>query len=142
MKRSFIITGTIIALLTLSGCGIISGESETDLNGTAWTLESFGGKSLIGDSAMTATFEAGEVNGSASCNHYFGSYKIKGDLITIEGLGWTEMACMDPEGIMEQESTIMAMLSTTVSYKIEGGRLHLQLEGNEELVFSPLENTD
>lgn len=141
MKRTTTLISVII-MLVLSGCGILSGGSDTDLNGTAWSLESYGGKNLIGDSAMTATFEAGEVSGSASCNHYFGSYKIKGDQITVEGLGWTEMACMDPEGIMEQESTIMAMLSTTVSYKIEGGRLHLQLEGSEELVFSALENTD
>ncbi len=142
MKRTSTLIAVIFIMLALGGCGIVPGGSETDLNGTAWTLESYGGKSLIGDSAMTATFEAGEVSGSASCNHYFGSYKINGDQITVDGLGWTEMACMDPEGIMEQESTIMAMLSTTVSYKIEEGRLHLQLEGGEELVFSPLDNTD
>lgn len=142
MKKSIILITLIFALLTLSGCAIIAGDSGSGLDGTAWTLESYGGKTLIGETAMTANFDSGEVTGSTSCNHYFGSYKVKGEQFTVEGLGWTEMACMDPEGIMEQESTIMAMLSTTVSYVIQGGKLHLQLESGDELVFSPLESTD
>lgn len=140
MKRPIIFLGAVLILLTLSGCGIFSGGSEADLNGTSWTLESYGGKNLINDTAMTADFQSGEVSGSASCNHYFGSYKLKGNQITVEGLGWTEMACMNPEGIMEQESAIMSMLSQAASYSIEGGKLHIQIEGGEELVFLSLDN--
>jgi heat shock protein HslJ len=140
MKKSILYLGTILISLALSSCGLFTGGSGTDLNGTAWTLESYGGESLISDTTMTANFESGEVSGSASCNHYFGSYQIKGDQITMEGLGWTEMACMDPEGIMEQEQAIMSLLSSAISYGIEGGKLHLQIESGEELIFSSLDN--
>ena len=140
MKKTFLIFVGLIILISLSGCGIFSGEAGSGLNGTSWTMESYGGKSLLGDRAMTAIFESGEVSGSTSCNHYFGSYQTKGDQLTFGGMGWTEMACMDPEGIMEQESTIMSMLSQTVSYSIEGGKLYLQIDGGEVLVFVPLEN--
>ena len=139
MKRVNLIIGTVLILLTLSACSGAAGGSEADLNGTAWTLESYGGKSLISGTTMTANFSSGEINGSASCNQYFGSYEVKGDQISLEGLGWTEMACLNPEGIMEQESAIMAMLAKAVNYQIEGGKLRLEVEGGEELVFSPLE---
>ena len=126
--------------LALSSCGLFSGGSGADLNGTAWTLESYGGKSLISDTTMTANFESGEVSGSASCNHYFGAYQLKGDQISVEGLGWTEMACMNPDGIMGQEQTIMSLLSKAVSYGIESGKLRLQIESGEELIFLSLDN--
>ena len=140
MKRAILIISAIVLLLALSGCDLFTGGSGAELNGTSWTLESYGGKNLISGSTMTAIFEAGEVSGSASCNHYFGSFQTKGDQITIEGLGWTEMACMDPEGIMEQESAIMSMLGKSASYLIEGSKLEIRTESGEDLVFVPLDN--
>jgi len=142
MKRTFGLITAVFVLLALSGCGLLTGGSGNDLHGTFWTLESYGGKSLLIDTRMTASFESGEISGSASCNHYFASYQAKGNQISIAGVGWTEMACMDPEGIMEQESTIMSMLSKAISYSIEGGKLHLQIESGEVLVFLPIESVD
>ena len=139
MKRKVLLIGSLVFLFALSACAGLPGGSEDDLNGTSWTLESYGGESLIRETAMTADFSSGEVRGSASCNQYFGAYKVNGDRITLEGLGWTEMACLNPEGIMEQEMAIMTMLAKAVSYQIEGGKLRLQVEGGEQLVFSPLE---
>ena len=140
MKNNLFVLGVCLVVLALTGCGLFSGGPEADLDGTSWTLEMYGGEPLIAGTAMTAEFAAGEIRGSASCNQYFGSYEISGDQITLEGLGWTEMACMDPEGIMQQESAIMAMLSKATSYRIEGGKLYFQVNGGEELVFSALEN--
>ena len=88
---------------------------------------------------MTALFEAGEVNGSASCNHYFGSYKTKGNQIQIEGLGWTEMACMDPEGIMQQEQQLMSLFSQAATYFIQGQVLQITTISGELLIFQYLE---
>ena len=139
MKRILLIISAIFILLTLTSCAVFSGGLGNDLNGTSWTLESYGGKNLLDNSTMTAIFESGEVSGSASCNHYFGAYKIKGNQFSVEGLGWTEMACMDPEGIMQQEQNIMAMLGDSASYIIEGNTLLIQTTGGEELVFIPLD---
>lgn len=140
MKKSIFILGALLISLALSSCGLFSGGANAELNGTSWTLESYGGKNLISDTAMTANFESGEISGSASCNHYFGSYRVQGDQFSVEGLGWTEMACMDPEGIMEQEQTIMSLLSTAISFNIEGEKLFLQVESGEELIFSALDS--
>jgi len=132
----------ILTTLVLSSCGVLPIGSNSDLSGTAWTLVSLNGNDLIPGSAMTAFFESGSVSGSASCNHYFGGYKIKGDQIEIEGLGWTEMACMDPEGIMEQEQQVMSLLSRAVTYSIQGQVLQIISDTGEVLVFQQVDNLD
>lgn len=140
MKKINITLGAILILLALSGCGIggnSAAGSEADLSGTSWTLESYGGKSLLDETAMTARFLLGEITGTTSCNQYFGAYQAKGDQLTIEDLGWTEMACLNPEGIMEQERDIMALLSDTASYELEGDTLRLQTSTGEVLNFTP-----
>jgi heat shock protein HslJ len=142
MKKYSLVFISISIVLVISGCGIFSGSLGNDLNGTSWTLESYGGKSLLGDRAMTAIFESKEVSGSASCNHYFGAYKISGNQFSVDGLGWTEMACMDPEGIMQQEQEIMAMLGDSASYMINGDNLIISTSNGDQLVFLPLEITD
>jgi len=88
---------------------------------------------------MTANFKEREISGSASCNHYFGSYKIKGDQIAIDGLGWTEMACLDPEGIMEQEQVIMKILSGAETISLQDNLLNIRSKSGEILLFAPLE---
>jgi heat shock protein HslJ len=139
MKKAIYYLATILILLAISGCGIIPGGAEADLDGTAWSLISYGGTNVISGTNMTAKFNQSEINGSTGCNTYFGSYQSKGDQLTIKEMGWTEMACMDPEGVMEQEMDIMSLLSKTVSFEIEGETLRLQTEGGEELVFSSVD---
>ena len=134
MKRNLLIILILIALF-LSSCGILPINKNDGLNGTAWTLVSFNGKSLIPGSSMTAYFDDGEVNGSASCNHYFGSYQTKGSQIQIEGLGWTEMACMDPEGIMQQEQQLMSLFSQAASFSLQGKVLQITTSAGELLIF-------
>jgi heat shock protein HslJ len=91
---------------------------------------------------MTAVFDAEEIRGSASCNSYFGTYRISGDQISIGELGWTEMACMDPEGIMEQEQTIMKLLSESSSFSIQGNTLQITTSSGVLLIFEQLDTRD
>ncbi|MCJ7703894.1 MAG: META domain-containing protein [Anaerolineales bacterium] len=58
----------------------------------------------------TLQFEDGQVTGNASCNHYSGSYQINGDMISFDALFSTEMACMEPEGVMNQERIYLDLL--------------------------------
>ena len=132
----------VIFLILLSGCGIINKKGSANLDGTSWTLVSFNGRSLIPGSAMTAEFTKGEISGSASCNHYFGSYQIKNGTIQISDLGWTEMACLDPEGIMEQEQLLMAMLADSKSISFSDLMLELMTSDGTILVFEPLSSLD
>ena len=137
MKKNFLI-GILLTALFLSSCGVLPVSNTIDLKGTSWTLVSYNGTALIPGSAMTAFFEGSEVNGSASCNHYFGSYTTKGEQIQIDGLGWTEMACMDPEGIMEQEQVLMSLLSQAAAISIQGETLQLTTENGDSLIFQYL----
>ena len=134
MKKLFLIIAVITGL-TLASCSILTGGEEAVLRATSWKLVSYGGKLPIEGKTMTANFDGAEVTGSASCNHYFGAYQIKGSQISIEGLGWTEMACMDPEGIMEQEQVIMSMLSNSDTFTLQGDRLEIITTTGEGLIF-------
>jgi len=49
---------------------------------------------------------------------------------------------MDPEGIMEQEQTIMKMLSESSSYSIQGDKLQIATSSGELLIFQQLIGID
>ncbi len=138
MKKVRPILLTLIIML-LAGCG---GTVKNELAGTSWELVSYAGILPIEGKTMTAIFEDQQVSGSASCNHYFGSYQIKGDQFSIEGLGWTEMACLDPDGIMEQEQIIMRMLSRSKNFSIEGKILSIKTTDGISLIFQAQEALD
>jgi heat shock protein HslJ len=141
MKRNLLIVLFLITLF-LSSCGILPITKNSGLNGTAWTLTSYNETTLLSETAMTAFFEDGEVNGSASCNHYFGSFKVKGDQIQIDGLGWTEMACMNPEGIMQQEQQVMSLFSQAATFSIQGQVLQIITGSGEVMEFQQIENRE
>ena len=141
MQKHFLLQ-LLVVLIFLSGCTVLPGNSQSDLSGTGWTLINFEGISLLENTAMTAFFEDGNVTGSTSCNHYFGSYTIQGKQIQIEGLGWTEMACMNPEGIMDQEFQIMNLLSQADRYSIQGDTLQVNTENGELLIFQVIEDME
>lgn len=131
-----------LATLILTSCGVLPFGNSAGLNGTSWTMVSYNGTALISDTAMTASFEDGGISGSASCNHYFGSYKTNGGQFQIEGLGWTEMACMNPEGIMNQEQQVMSLLSQAATFSIQGQVLQIITNTGEVLIFQQIENRD
>ncbi len=143
MKKIYlIITISIISLLFATSCSILPGTGTNQLTGTTWKLVSYDGNIPLAGKNMTASFATKEIQGSASCNTYFGTYRLKGDQISISGLGWTEMACMDPEGIMEQEQVIMKLLSESSSYSIQGDRLQITTSAGELLIFQQLIGID
>jgi len=134
MKKNWLVV--LMISIYLTSCGILPGSGGNELEGTAWTLVSYDGKSLIEASSMTAQFNDVQVSGSASCNHYFGGYKIRGTQIQIEGLGWTEMACMDPEGIMQQEQELMLLFSKADVISRQGNILRITTTSGEILIFN------
>ena len=118
------------------------GPRETvTLEDTAWVLESYGElgylRDVIADTEITAEFVSAEgtVKGSAGCNSYFGGYEVEGNQISIPGpIGATEMYCVEPEGIMEQEQEYLTMLQNAETYDIKDDQLRI-LTGDEVLIF-------
>ena len=129
-----------VMLVLLMACLLSScaPSSALNLDGTSWELVSLAGADLIPGSRITLAFAGDELNGIAGCNHYFASYSLNGagDL-HISAMGMTAMACLEPEGIMEQEVTYANTLSAAVKAVCQGSQLRLQnAAGQEILTFS------
>ena len=134
------------ALLDAEGdvVAMYSPTEHASLEGTAWQLTGYNAgdaiQSVIPDTKITATWGetsaggAGEVTGSAGCNHYFGEYEVDGESLAVRAVGMTEMFCASPEGLMEQEQDYAEVLGRAASYRIQGDRLTVLGEGGERLL--------
>ncbi|UCB43202.1 MAG: META domain-containing protein [Dehalococcoidales bacterium] len=115
-------------------------QAFVTLESTRWVLESFGNpdnpQAVLEDTVITAEFSAGEVSGSAGCNSYFGSYVIDGQDITIGSIASTEMACLEPEGVMDQETLYLLALGQAERFQIEDSTLEIFYSGGQVLIFS------
>ncbi len=108
---------------------------DQSLEGTSWQVMSYnngkgGVTSLIIGTEISANFgEDGQLTGNSGCNSYFAEYETDGDKIRIGTAGSTEMACLEPEGVMEQEQQYLAALGTAATYKVEG--LNMEMRTSE-----------
>jgi len=127
-----LLLGSITLMLT--SCGAGGGGS---LDGTDWVLTSLNGASPLG--SFTLAFAEGQATGKAGCNSYFGDYDQKGNTLSIPMIGMTEMYCMDPEGIMDQESLYVGILSRIDTFSMNGTQLQLESSDGAFLVFEAVE---
>ncbi len=125
----------ILIGLFAASCSALNPAAANEINSTEWQLLYIRKSTPITDRPITISFEDGQVNGSSGCNSYFGEYKINGNEISFGPLASTEMACLDPEGIMDQEYEYLTFLSEVVTYSIEGDQLILKKEGQDQLTF-------
>jgi len=132
MKLINTLTVITWALLMLVACGTTSSDT---LNGTTWELYSIGSYSPIAGSKTTIHFEDGQVSGLGGCNQYGGEYQINGNKLEFDKLYMTEMACVSPEGIMEQEQRFLKALGDASSFETMNGQLQISLSTGEVLTF-------
>src|SRR5690606_41182761 len=92
---------------------------------TSWLLLTLNGEPLIEDTEITLEFTETDAAGNAGCNHYSGAYTLDGDALTVEEIISTMMACLEPEGVMEQETAYHTALQSVASYGIVGSPLAL-----------------
>ena len=133
-KKHKLLLSALIFTLLASACGILPG-SNNELDGTKWELLYIRKSTPLGGSMITIEFEDGEVHGRSGCNSYFGEYTVKGNEISFGMLAATEMACMEPEGIMQQEQEYLTFLSEVVTWSVEGEQLILKQEVQDQLTF-------
>jgi len=130
-----------VSLASLLAAGCAETTQAGDLEDIRWVLESYGEQGnltpVIEGTRITATFESdeGQVRGSAGCNSYFGGYEIDEGL-SITTLGHTEMYCMDPEGVMDQETEYLKILQTAESYRIQDGKLQINCGNQLVLIYT------
>ena len=118
------------------GSGENTSGTELEITGVKWSLLYIGKSSLLPGTEITLTFEDGQVSGSA-CNSYGGDYELDGSTIRFGMLFQTEMACMEPEGVMDQESRYMQFLAEVVEVELAGGQLILTKADGDSLTFEP-----
>ncbi|MCD4672911.1 MAG: META domain-containing protein [Anaerolineaceae bacterium] len=121
--------------LILASCSTLSPAGTDELENTKWNLVFIRKSVPIADRTITIEFEDGKVHGSSGCNTYFGEYTIDGNNISCGQLAATAMACLDPEGIMEQEQEYLTFLSEVDTYSIEGEQLILKEAHQDQLTF-------
>jgi heat shock protein HslJ len=114
-------------------------KSPHPLTGSAWILTSFNDREPVSDYQPTLQFEADQVSGTTGCNNYGGTYQINGDTIKLEGVFSTEMACLNPEGLMDQEQLFLETLRDVVKFSLADGELILSADGERYLRFSSYE---
>jgi len=128
-------------------------DNNASLEGSTWALTAFieekiveemttpilMSTDLLAETEVTATFEGGTVSGSAGCNTYFAAYTLDSSFLTVEAVAATEMACLEPAGVMEQEQSYLGFLKDVTVYRIYGRQLWLETDDGRALVFTAQE---
>jgi heat shock protein HslJ len=113
--------------------------SETEYLGKTWTLTMMVFKDValpvVPGTKVTLTFENGALSGSSGCNTYQGGYTLEGVSISIGPIAMTEMACLTPEGAMDQEYNYLSYLQDTIEMDVDGNTLRLMPGDGRELFF-------
>lgn len=142
MKKTGMAFVVFIFVVIISAC-VESGQQagRSDLEGITWVLTAINENRPIAETKLTIKFEDGQVSGTTGCNHYGGSYQIKGDAITFSDLESTEMACMEPEGVMEQERVYLDQLGTTQRFEMIDDVLVIFTGPGQKLIFVMQQDT-
>jgi heat shock protein HslJ len=135
MKRINFISLIFIMGFALSACQTANPASQSDLEGHTWLLQSYAGDQLIEGSRVTLQFADGQISGIAGCNHYGAGFAVKGQTISFSDIYATEMYCMDPSGIMDQEQSYLEALRVVNRFDLTDGELTLTTSLNQLLIF-------
>lgn len=136
-KRTFAKSAITIIIAVLAVVSVACGGSDAGaLRNTAWELESLAGNAVLSGTMITIEFSDDQVSGSAGCNHYEGSYQARENSLSVDNVFSTEMGCLEPTGILEQETAYLTALRVATTYQITADRLEMFDEaGAQVLVF-------
>ena len=137
----------LILIILLSACSLQDGGSDTgsggdslsgsSLDNTYWTMTSMAKSRPLPGAEITAGFIDGQLSGSTGCNNYFAGYETQGERIILTNAGVTEMACLDPEGVMEVESRFLDYFYQVERFHLTEDELQLITPDGEYLIFVP-----
>jgi heat shock protein HslJ len=118
------------------------GDLIPDIVDQTWRLEAYGPEEspepVIANSSTTLILHSDErgLGGNAGCNQYGGSYLLRAESLLITQIANTEMFCMEPEGIMDQEQKYLSLLVDMIYMRTADGQLILSSPAGNVLIFS------
>lgn len=107
-------------------------QTAASLTGVLWQATNYNNGNeavvnVLSDTVITALFDDnGFVSGTAGCNNYVTGYTVDGSNISFEPAALTMMACVEPEGVMEQEAAFLAALESAATFSIQGEILEMR----------------
>lgn len=129
------LSATLLAgIVFFASCGGEDDDAEApaSLDGSSWTLVEGMDVTIPDDVAMTIAFEAGRASGSGGCNRFTGSYDQDGELISLDRVASTRMAC--DEEVMSAERAYLSALESVSSWSATGGVLVLSDSSDQALL--------
>lgn len=124
----------VLMMLAVSACSQV-GDESLSLKGTSWKLVELNGRASITGSEVTLIFEEESAGGSTGCNSYGGAYNIEpGGKIEFKDIAQTLMYCMEPEGVMDQESEYNNLLLQATSYEVKDDLLEMRDVDNNTIM--------
>ena len=135
-KVVYLALAVTLMAFVLASC---SSGDEVNFDGTEWALTSLNGSSPIEGASFTMVFSEGQVSGKSGCNSYFSDYTQDGESLSISVLGSTLMACIEPAGLMDQETEFQSVLKDVDSFSVEGNLLRLETPDGLFLLFEAQE---
>ncbi len=111
---------------------------------TEWHLEAFGRigaeEPTLPGTDVTINFDVsvegvGSAWGTGGCNGFTGTVQAAPiGAIALSDLGFTDMACGDPAGVMEQEDRFFTELPNVIGFTMDEARLVLPFAGADDVV--------
>jgi heat shock protein HslJ len=104
------------------------------LPGTQWQLTTLDGEEALYPATLNVTAEG--MGGDTGCNQYFGTFTVEdGNAVSLSGIGATEIACEQPEGIMGFESRFLATFAEVAQVEPRGDESFAMLNAAGETVM-------
>jgi heat shock protein HslJ len=112
----------ILAIAVLS-TGCLGSDFANSVEGS-WQLTSgtVDGEDipLVETHPITIDFDGDQVQGTASCNHYGGTFELSGSSVSFDDLAMTEMACF-PQETMDAEALYGRALGLVTTVQVDEG---------------------
>jgi len=140
------VAGDVLDLVDADGRVLLRFRAAAPLPlvGTRWVASAInngrgGVAGALAGVEVSATFGSdGRVAGSGGCNRFGGPFALDGSRLSIGRLATTRMACLEPEGVGEQEAAFLAALGRADAWSIREGRLEVRDAGGAlQVEFRP-----
>ena len=152
-SRSLIVPFATVALIALAACGddmeeadepdATSAAAAVEVDGKTYVADGEEGIELPAGSTLRIAFADGNVSVTGGCNTMNGAYDINDNVLTVEGMAATQMAC--DEALMTLDTAVSDLLSSGPTLAVDGETLTIT-SGDTSLTLSeeqplPLEGT-